>query len=85
MDDQLPFLQQVYPSNDFIEFKREEIEQPIAARFEAQVAQYPDRLALRAGGKGDAGDKIEAMKQAGIQVADSPASQGSAMLKAMGR
>ena len=31
-----------------------------------------------------AGDKIEALKAAGIHVADSPASLGSTMLKAMG-
>ena len=38
--------------------------------------------AIIAGGKGSAGDKIEAFKLAGIGVADSPASLGST-LKAM--
>lgn len=39
--------------------------------------------AIIAGGKGSAEDKIEAFKQAGIAVADSPASLGSTLKKAM--
>jgi succinyl-CoA synthetase alpha subunit len=39
--------------------------------------------AIISGGKGTAGDKIEAMKSAGFQVADSPAAIGSSMLEAM--
>ena len=41
--------------------------------------------AIISGGKGSAGDKIAAMRNAGITVADSPASLGSTMLKVLKR
>jgi succinyl-CoA synthetase alpha subunit len=39
--------------------------------------------AIISGGKGTAGDKIEAMRSAGITVADSPSALGSTMLRVM--
>ncbi len=60
---------------------------PVCGFIAGQTAPPGKRMghagAIISGGKGTAKDKIEAMKSAGIQVADSPAAIGETMLAAM--
>ncbi len=74
---------------DAAEFYRAAATQKPMVGFIAGLTAPPGRRmghagAIISGGKGGAEDKIEALKSAGIHVADSPASLGSTMLSAMG-
>jgi succinyl-CoA synthetase alpha subunit len=73
---------------DAAEFLRSARKKKPVVGFIAGVTAPPGRRmghagAIISGGKGSAGDKIEAMRSADISVADSPASLGSTMSKVL--
>ena len=73
---------------DAAEFLRTARKKKPVVGFIAGVTAPPGRRmghagAIISGGKGTAGDKIEAMRRAGMTVADSPASLGSTMSKVL--
>ncbi len=68
-------------------YSKSKVNKPMVGFIAGRTAPPGRRMghagAIISGGKGGAEDKIEAMKSAGIAVADSPATLGSTMLKAM--
>ena len=68
-------------------YSKSKVNKPMVGFIAGRTAPPGRRMghagAIISGGKGGAEDKIEAMKTAGIAVADSPAALGSTMLKAM--
>ncbi|MGE0155002.1 MAG: succinate--CoA ligase subunit alpha, partial [Reyranellaceae bacterium] len=70
---------------DFL--RRSKVKKPAVGFIAGRTAPPGRRMghagAIISGGKGGAEDKIDAMRSAGIQVADSPAALGTTMLKMM--
>jgi succinyl-CoA synthetase alpha subunit len=70
-------------------FVKEHISKPVAAFIAGRTAPPGRRMghagAIISGGKGTAAEKVAALKDAGIEVADSPADMGAAVAKALGK
>ena len=68
-------------------FKDSKVKKPMCGFIAGQTAPPGKRMghagAIISGGKGTAGDKIEAMKSAGIFISDSPAAIGETMMAAI--
>jgi len=68
-------------------FVKQHVTKPVAAFIAGRTAPPGKRMghagAIISGGKGTAAEKVAALRDAGIQVADSPADMGAAMVKAL--
>ena len=71
------------------EFVKEHVSKPVAAFIAGRTAPPGKRMghagAIISGGKGTAAAKVEALEEAGIEVAQSPADMGEAVQRAIGR
>jgi succinyl-CoA synthetase alpha subunit len=69
-------------------FIKENVTKPVAAFIAGRTAPPGKRMghagAIIAGGRGTAADKIAALEEVGVKVADSPAEMGSTMQAALG-
>jgi len=70
-------------------FVKEHISKPVAAFIAGRTAPPGRRMghagAIISGGKGTAAEKVAALKDAGIEVADSPADMGEAVARAIAK
>ena len=68
-------------------FIKENVTKPVGAFIAGRTAPPGKRMghagAIIAGGKGTATDKIAALKEVGVEVAESPADMGAAMQRAI--
>jgi succinyl-CoA synthetase alpha subunit len=68
-------------------FVKENVTKPVAAFIAGRTAPPGRRMghagAIISGGKGTAAEKVAALKEAGIEVADSPATMGEAVARAI--